>query len=60
MTLYQLAFDFLATLLGEVAQTARGQLVCEYFGYIVIGIVVALLVKVAMTFILYPISLLKK
>ena len=61
MTIYSLAVDFINTLLGaDIAATARGALVAEYFGYLVVGIVIFLLVKVAVWLVSYPINAFKK
>lgn len=60
MTIYTLAVDFFNMLVGDIAQTPRGQLVGEYFGYIVCGLTIYLLVQVATFFISYPFKLFKK
>ncbi|MBO5870016.1 MAG: hypothetical protein J6Q89_04630 [Clostridia bacterium] len=61
MTIYSLAVDFINTLLGaDIAATARGALVAEYFGYLVVGIVIFLLVKVAVWLVSYPINVFRK
>lgn len=54
MTIYQLAVDFISFLLGTIAETPRGALVAEYFGYIVVAITIILLVKLAIWLITYP------
>lgn len=61
MTIYSLAVDFINTLLGaDIAATARGALVAEYFGYLVVGIVIFLLVKIAVWLVSYPINAFRK
>lgn len=59
MTIFNLGYDFIALLIGDMVNTARGALVAEYFGYIVVGITVFLLVKIAIWLISYPINLFK-
>lgn len=54
MTIYQIAVDFISLLLGTIAETPRGALVAEYFGYIVVAITIVLLVKIAIWLITYP------
>ena len=54
MTIYSLAVDFISLLLGTMAETPRGALVAEYFGYIVVGITIVLLIKIAIWLITYP------
>ena len=57
MTIYSLAVDFINTLLGaDIAATARGALVAEYFGYFVVGITIFLLVKIAVWLVSYPVN----
>lgn len=57
MTIYSLAVDFITTLIGsDIASTARGALVAEYFGYIVVGITIVMLIKVALWLVSYPIN----
>lgn len=61
MTIYSLAVDFITTLLGaDIANSARGALVAEYFGYFVVGIVIYLLVKIAVWLVSYPVNAFKK
>ena len=60
MTIYQIAVDFLTTLIGtDIASTARGALVTEYFGYIVVGITVFMLIRVALWLLSIPVKAFK-
>lgn len=56
MTIYQIAVNFITTLIGaDIAATARGALVAEYFGYLVVGITIYLLIKVAIWLLSIPV-----
>lgn len=61
MTIYQIAYNFIVSLMGaDIAETARGALIAEYFGYAIIGLTIYLLVRFAVWLLLYPIKQFKE
>ena len=59
MSIYDLAYQFISLLLGDMVNTGRGALVAEYFGYLIIGITIYLLVKFAIWLVTFPIDYFK-
>ena len=52
MSIYSIAVDFFNLLLGnQIAETTRGALFAEYFGYFICGLTIYLLIKSVITLI---------
>lgn len=57
MTIFSIARDFFIALIGsDIAETARGALFADYFGYVIVGLTIYLLVRFAVWLLLYPIK----